>query len=379
MRGQFSACCATAAPSAAGEMLIRSRFSGAEQAVPPEIAALLDQCRPFRTIEDHVAFIARDRPGNPPALRALHSCLESFIRAGFLVSSTDLLDWAAKRGESSSPCRVETITIPSCNRSKSLSACLRSFDRHHRQLGRVATFVVADDARDADVSAATLAALHALSAESISIRYSNRAMRRRFAGLLAQHVGVRRDLLEFALCGLDEVPAHGSACTALILDTVGEAFVQVDDDVLCRTARALGAQSGIEVAARGDATQNGSSIPRIKLLPGYPRSPKTCWARTKLCWGGAWWIAWQIRPRSRRRQVTRRRHGISTPRFWVTWRGGAAVLASLPALTMAMRPRTTTAASFSAATAAAGCLPASRLFARLLKAARCSSARAGPP
>lgn len=133
---------------------------------------------------------------------------------------------------------IAAIGITTRDRPVRLERCARSYIANARVFGRRPRLIILDDAVPG-VHASALPATLAIARDNpdFEILYAGAAEKRRFVATLAEQ-GIPRDLLEFAL--LDpEAGGYtlGANRNALMLETLGEHVLYVDDDSLAQTAR----------------------------------------------------------------------------------------------------------------------------------------------
>jgi hypothetical protein len=117
--------------------------------------------------------------------------------------------------------------------------------------------VVVDDSLQADARRANRDLL-----QSVKARYPGRvcylgpAERTCFVGALAGQAGVDPAAVHFGLLNEENYPVGtGASRNVLLLLTVGEAFLQMDDDTVCLLAPAPGAREGLVFSSRHDPTE----------------------------------------------------------------------------------------------------------------------------
>lgn len=151
---------------------------------------------------------------------------------------------------------ITAIGITTRNRPAHLERCARSYIANARAFGRRPRLIVLDDAvSGVHASALPVTAAIARDNPDFEILYAGAAEKRRFAGTLAE-LGIAHDLLEFAL--LDpEAGGYtlGANRNALMLETLGEHVLYVDDDSLAQTARPPAWDEELAVVGLGTTQQ----------------------------------------------------------------------------------------------------------------------------
>ena len=85
----------------------------------------------------------------------------------------------------------------------------------------------------------------------IAIYYEDREQRAAYASALARQADLPEDVVHFALLGDERYDLYGAARNALLLDTLDELCVQVDDDTVCKIATMPEARAGLRLHTRG--------------------------------------------------------------------------------------------------------------------------------
>jgi hypothetical protein len=109
-----------------------------------EVALVLDQCGPPRTMEGHAAHLSKALAAEDPA--ALRAVLESLIDVG-LVTAYDPPSSSAS--PSSRP--IDVVTIPTCDRPALAGRCVASWTAHCERWGHAPTFVVVETLKSVSI------------------------------------------------------------------------------------------------------------------------------------------------------------------------------------------------------------------------------------
>jgi len=154
----------------------------------------------------------------------------------------------APPSSSEPPLRVTTLAFPTCNRPAILERGLTSHAEAAREHGRTLRFAVLDDSPDPATGEDYRSRLSALRRRlGIEIVYAGPAEKRRFADLLLAE-GLPADAVAAAMGDPEGVGTPiGTNRNAVLLQTVGEGVVSVDDDTLARGAPPPEAEPGIEL------------------------------------------------------------------------------------------------------------------------------------
>ncbi|HKE18035.1 MAG TPA: hypothetical protein VKB80_24330 [Kofleriaceae bacterium] len=212
-----------------------------------ELVGLASMCQDFASLEEHAAQVARSKRIPRDEVPALRLMLGRAARAGLLVSEDALLAGLV-RGAQTERCAISTVAVPTRDRVASLGRNLPTYVQDVLAQGRTVRWLVADDSADPAVGASCRDLLRDVRARhAIEVAYAGPREKRAFAAALARE-GVDPDVLEFALFdpeGIGYTP--GANQNAILLDTVGEPFLCVDDDTFCPLWRSPDARAGLEI------------------------------------------------------------------------------------------------------------------------------------
>jgi hypothetical protein len=237
--------------------------------------ALLRVCGMFRPLEAHAAAYLERRPasagglgglihkwlaggGDSPSHRELVARLDALASEGFLVSDAALSDRLRELGQvSPAGCRVTTLGLTTRNRVDCLRRGLVSYIENASQHGRPIECVIIDDSESEGVRSGNQQMLADLRDRyGAAMRYAAAPEREGFLEALLAESGVEEEVLRFALFGDPRCPiTTGSSRNCLLLETVGGAYVLVDDDCVCRMARTPGAEPGLAFASGNDPAE----------------------------------------------------------------------------------------------------------------------------
>lgn len=183
--------------------------------------------------------------------------LRELAAKGFLVSSESLVEECRRHASAETIPPIASIGMTTRNRPGVLQRGLISHFENRRQFDRATDYVVIDDATDTDSQNSTRSLLEELRREhGVTIRYAGQAERRSFAEALVEESGVPPDVVDFALFGLPNCPiTTGSARNSLLLATVVDRLVMVDDDSVCQLAVCPTSEDGVALTSKRDPTE----------------------------------------------------------------------------------------------------------------------------
>jgi hypothetical protein len=234
--------------------------------IPHHVAALLDQCRTFKTLDEHAAksadaFARSGRGVRSPDIDSIRNHLAALAEAGILISESAVLE-ACRRQSDEIPPRIATVGVITRDRSESLAQCLTSFIENSKRFNRENDFVVMDDSTDPRTRTGNKELLKQLKREhDVKVSYAGREEKMLFANSLVSEGQFDPELVNFALTDSDGYEfSCGKNRNALFLHTIGDSIFSTDDDALCR------------VVAPPESDPAKEQIPR-----GQPLTPMEFW------------------------------------------------------------------------------------------------------
>jgi hypothetical protein len=214
-----------------------------------ELVGLASMCQRFASLDDHAAQVAQSKRIPRDEVPALQQMLAQAVPAGLLVSEAAVVNGLLLRGAPDDRCKITTLAVPTRDRVASLVANLPTYVEDALARGRSLRWLVADDSIDPDVGASCRARLRDLQARyAIGVAYAGVEEKQAFAAALARE-GLDPEVLDFALFDPERIGyTPGANQNAILLDTVGEGFLAVDDDTFCPLRRSQDAVAGLEIA-----------------------------------------------------------------------------------------------------------------------------------
>jgi hypothetical protein len=212
---------------------------GATQLLAPEAADTLAACDSFATFREHAQRLASLRVRNQNLALIEHS-LRQFGEAGALIREGEWIERC--RARAGSPVAhapgISALGWITHDRAAALRASICSF-AGGRQLPPDTRLAVYDDG-DAAARTRTIEMLTALSHElGRPILYAGLAEKREYGRVLAREADCPQDIVDLALgCAMPGLglEAMGANRNSMLLDTVGEIALSIDDDVTGLTA-----------------------------------------------------------------------------------------------------------------------------------------------
>lgn len=221
--------------------LVYSPTTHSTQIVSQDTLRFLKECQAPKSIEQHAAHICERFNIRAEHVAAMREQLTEYVRVGLLVSHKDLFARTFERSQQNlNESRISSLVIPTRNRPETFERCLKSYAACAKSYGRDELSVHIMD--QSDQSATQLRNQEALGdvvkEYGLRCNYWTHRDAELYARRLAEESGVELEVVNFALTNEEGLPqAHGLSRNFLLLKTVGEVVVQVDDDTVCRVRR----------------------------------------------------------------------------------------------------------------------------------------------
>lgn len=268
-------CCVQSRPIPVGDHteIVYSPVNQRPHLLPAAMSALLTHCRQFKTLDAHAQAICQGRRLDPEHLGAIKAQLSQLIERGLLVSKERLLHGFDQTVDAPQPPGITTIGFVTHNRCEALQRALTSYIDNSKRYGRTPDFVVVDDSPDADIRDQYRRLLHALQAQyQVPIFYAGSEEKRRFAEQLRQSGHVPQEVIDFAFFDAEQCGAGaGANRNALLLHTVGEMVLSVDDDTVCHMAVAPQRAEGLRLTSGVDPAEFWFFLDRDTTLQSVTR------------------------------------------------------------------------------------------------------------
>ncbi|MEO7328718.1 MAG: hypothetical protein ABI193_09085, partial [Minicystis sp.] len=229
-------------------------------------------------ITEHAARIAAAiRPGGVPLAPVLAE-LQRLAARGLLVSDTTLVR-ALRRAAVAMPAPppITTLAIPTSDRLDCLRTALDSYIDDSVRHERALEYLVVDSSDDEGVLTRTRALVEVIRARTgASLAYADRAEKARFGAALAKEGGFSPELIEFTFFNPDGVDfAAGGNRNAILLHTVGELALMVDDDTRCPVAPVPGFAPGLAITSQYEPSELWYPAPGEPSFSPSPRDDRS--------------------------------------------------------------------------------------------------------
>ncbi len=215
---------------------------------------LLKECSVTQTLDTHAQQVCQRFGIAAERLPAMRQQLVEFAKAKLLVSADVLAEQVMKCSHTEEvPPKIASLAVPTRNRPEVLKRCLDSYADCARLYGRNELNLLimdqSDAAADQEANQQTVQTVEA--AYNIPTRYFTQKDAQRLARDLSKVSGVAPDVVNFALVNKDNLPqAHGLSRNFLLLSTLGDLSVQVDDDTICSVTPCRDLRSGLTLTSQ---------------------------------------------------------------------------------------------------------------------------------
>src|SRR5690349_23635513 len=130
------------------ECIFQTRRTGDTHVMTYQVLQALDQCREFRTLDEHIARIQTTIAGLQTQRDNVQRVLQSLADRGLLVSDRAFLDRLASAPPVAAAPAPRAVFIRACNRPAELERLLRSLADYERRFRASRRYVLLDDSTD---------------------------------------------------------------------------------------------------------------------------------------------------------------------------------------------------------------------------------------
>jgi hypothetical protein len=234
--------------------LVYCPYDGTRHVLGVADAGVLQACRNFVPLREHARRSLADSGLDEASVL---SSLRRLEESGLLVPQQRLAARClAQRSEDRPRARIASLCVPTRNRPAMLLRCLESYLRCAREYARRLDVVVADSSEDRSVGRSTAGALSVLAKQfGVNIIYLGTEEKREFARRLVAQ-GADPGPVDFAVLNPEGCPNDtGANRNALLLGTVDQCTVHVDDDTLCRVMPWAAPRQGVRFTSKYNPTE----------------------------------------------------------------------------------------------------------------------------
>jgi len=229
------------------ECVFQVKRSGESHVMTYQVLQALDQCREFRSLEEHAARIFANIPGLQSQREGVVRVLASLNQYGLLISDQEFLK-RYQQGEARQQAPMRAVFIRACDRPAQLEQLLLSLTEYERQFRANRHYVLIDDSTRSEASNRHRDLLREFArATGCKLSYLGAGEQARFVERLSRDVPQARQILPKLLLRGDEAGRFGGGrgWNLALLLSAGGRLALLDDDQRFPLRRLESAQTGI--------------------------------------------------------------------------------------------------------------------------------------
>jgi hypothetical protein len=228
------------------ECVFQPRDGGGLHVMTHQVLQALDQCREFRSLDEHIARVVGVVPGLAGQGEAVRRVLSGLAERGLLRTDADFLADLA-RPVALAPAPFRAVVVRACDRPTQAQALLASLAEHGQRFDRRDPLLLVDDSRSPEAVRAHQALVEAHGRAGGPARYVGREQ----VADLSERLAKARPESRAAIASLlgaraDAGFGGGRGYNLALLLTAGGRLALLDDDYLLPFHRATTATSGLE-------------------------------------------------------------------------------------------------------------------------------------
>ncbi|QBQ53517.1 hypothetical protein [Nitrosococcus wardiae] len=234
-------------------LLLKSKRTDNRVVVSVEVFQILQLCRQFRTLEDHIAQIKKMNPALAERQSEISQVFNKFIEQHFMISAKDLVANLQYKGRVSHQTPLFGILVRTCDRPKQLARLVKSFAESESHHGRHYRYLVMDDSRSPENRAKNQIVVGEISKNHhLDIHYYGREEQQKRITTLISAFPEHQETIQWLLGGHEEDTrfSGGRLWNYMLLLTAGKRFLTIDDDMICQTRLAPHHQNRLEISQR---------------------------------------------------------------------------------------------------------------------------------
>lgn len=198
---------------------------------------VLENCLTAARPEDHAERFLSSQGLAENHRTAIQGVLGGLGEKGLIVPLSKVLGVPPGKRSGATSRGITTVAVPTCARPEMLVRLLRGFIQNTSRYGKKPRFLIIDDSRSPTDRGHNKRLLSALRVETgAKISYADRTDRLRFARALAKASGLSLQTVRDCLLGTEGMGgSYGATRNSILLETLGERVLSVDDDMTCAT------------------------------------------------------------------------------------------------------------------------------------------------
>lgn len=242
-------------PAGAQQVIAYVRAAGEAHLISASDAELLNRCDSFADLDEHAESIGGSLMLDRSDFDQIKRRLAGLADKGLMISISAAESAAAHPSAASRKSNLASLVMVTCDRVETARRGLASYMACAEKFDRKKSFVLLDDSSTPETRASYREMCGSLGKErDSSMFYAGFEEKKSFARELFEK-GFPRHVVDFALFGEPGYgPIYGANNNAELLDSVGEAVWSVDDDTICKIARAPDFEEGLDLCSKHDPT-----------------------------------------------------------------------------------------------------------------------------
>lgn len=210
------------------EAVFQTRGRDEAQVLTTQVLMTMDRCRPFRSMDGHIAEVIRTVPGLRNADRVRQG-LDLLARKGLLVEDAELL--ARSRGHRLPAAPLAALCIRACDRPDRVRRLLSSLAENEKRWGAGHPVCLLDDSRDEAAARQNADLLHAYASQtSCPVWYVGAKQQNRLKEFLRQALPQHRNATDILLDRPADGFGGGRTWNVALLLTAGRRLFLLDED-----------------------------------------------------------------------------------------------------------------------------------------------------
>ena len=227
------------------EVVFQTRGRDEAQVLTTQVLLTMDQCRPFRSMDEQVAEVIRKVPGLSNHDRARQG-LEMLARTGLLLSDAELRE--RSREHARQPAPLAGLCIRACDRPDSVKRLLASLASNENQHHPGHGVILLDDSRDEDNARQNADLLRQYGdTTSCAVHYIGSRQQHNLKKVLYKALPRQHDEIDALLDRPDRGFGGGRTWNMALLLTAGRRMVLLDEDFELPLKVLAGSNSGLSL------------------------------------------------------------------------------------------------------------------------------------
>ena len=232
------------------ECIFQVKRTGDAHVMTFQVLQALDQCRDFRTLDEHIARVQSTIPGLESQREAVKAVLGSLVDRDLLVSEDLFVRRLGSQRGVAQQRPLRAVFIRACERPAQLDRLLASLADYERRFRAARHYVVLDDSlTEANIDRHRDLVREFARTTGCKVTFMGPAERQRFADKLAKALPASRAAIEQLLLPQPGATRFGGGRSwnlALLL-SAGDRFVMFDDDQRLPLKRHEAAAAGLDL------------------------------------------------------------------------------------------------------------------------------------